>query len=69
MPNIVESIFTYLQVKLYAFTGDGDGISTGFMFYYVYARSGGRGRLQWQGRLRFNQARDFCSQSVPVCDA
>ena len=42
----LESVFAYLPVKPYAFTGRGDGIDTSFMIYYLYACFGRRGRLQ-----------------------
>ena len=46
LQNIIESIFTYLPVKPYAFTGRVDGIDTSFMIYYGYACFGRRGRVQ-----------------------
>ena len=42
----IESIFTYLPVEPYAFTGRVDDIDTSFMIYYGYACFGRRGRQQ-----------------------
>ena len=44
--SFIESIFTFLPVKPYAFIGCVGGVDTSFMFYYVYACYGRRGRLQ-----------------------